>query len=478
MWWMSRAALFLLPKNLEGVNVSELVPALTAFNVVFPVQHTEQAARVWHLQYQLERFERLSPDMHALILGNQLKHLLSHANRYSSYWGEALPNPLPGKQRHIDELLDLVKPISRKDVQQRYPDLIANFPDREKLGVLHSTTSGSTGTPVKVERLRKLYMPLYHAATLVTARWHKIDPRRPLANLSSTVQDREKLPAGIPFRWFSPVAYGFTKNTKNISDEELYDYCVRRGPSYLNCGPVTVVGMARYAVNSGRRDLSVEAALTLGSGVTDEMREIVRRGLGARMIDRYSSEETGHISIQCPKYNHMHVLTPITYVEIVDENDKRCSVGQPGRVLVTSMQSYGMPLIRYELGDIAEWGEPCDCGITFPVIRSVLGRTRQLITNPDGRTTFARIYARDFEDLKALLEYRFVLHSDGVVVAQLKVSEEAEGLAAAVTERVQRALGYPYLVRVRYVATIDWASTWKMESFAVSNLPSGLPAKA
>ena len=90
--------------------------------------------------------------------------------------------------------------------------------------------------------------------------------------------------------------------------------------------------------------------------MTEETREIVRKGLGAKFIDRYSAEETGIIARQCPKHDHLHILSPIALVEIVDENDDPCSVGQPGRVLVTGMQSYGMPLIRYELGDIAEWG--------------------------------------------------------------------------------------------------------------------------
>ena len=148
-----------------------------------------------------------------------------------------------------------------------------------------------------------------------------------------------------------------------------------------------------------------------------------------------------------------------------------CPVGKPGRVLLTSMQSYAMPLIRYEIGEMAEWGEQCDCGITLPVIKQLWGRTRHLITTPDGKKTYARIYARDCEDLATLLAYRFVLHQNEVVVAQLKVTEQSAELDAAVTERVQRALSYAYPVQIRYVDEIDWGNSWKQEYFGVSDAP-------
>ena len=206
--------------------------------------------------------------------------------------------------------------------------------------------------------------------------------------------------------------------------------------------------------------------------VTDETREIVREGLGAKIIENYSSQETGLIAAQCPKHDHLHVLSSVTLVEIVDENNEPCSVEQPGRVLVTSMQSYGMPLIRYEIGDIAEWGAPCDCGITLPVIKKIWGRTRHMITHPDGRTTYTRLFTvNDFEDVWNIEEYRFVLHQGTIIAAQLKVRDPSTELARCITELAQKKLGYPYPVRVQFVDKIDWGLSWKRENFSISDAP-------
>nr|TFG53147.1 MAG: hypothetical protein E4H34_04060 [Hyphomicrobiales bacterium] len=105
------------------------------------------------------------------------------------------------------------------------------------------------------------------------------------------------------------------------------------------------------------------------------------------------------------------------------------------------------------------------------MIKKLWGRTQQFITNPDGRTTFARIYARDFVDLRDIQEYRFVLHCNEAVVAQLKVKRVTPDLEHQVIQRVQRALSYPYPVHIKYVNAINWGKSWKRESFAVSDDP-------
>jgi hypothetical protein len=106
------------------------------------------------------------------------------------------------------------------------------------------------------------------------------------------------------------------------------------------------------------------------------------------------------------------------------------------------------------------------------VIKRIWGRTRHLITTPDGRKTYFRIYAREFQDIAGLIEYRFVMHQSSIIVAYLRVSEPSPSIAAAVTEKVQRALGYPYPVRTQFVDKIDWGGSWKQEPFAVSDAPA------
>lgn len=443
---------------------------LASFSTVFPKQLPNLVTRVLHLHRQLQTFERFPVARQNQLLKGQLDNLLLHAKRYSPFWGERLVNrKWSGKS--LEETLKDIEPLTRKNLQSDFERLSAKFPKREALGVGQGSSSGSTGTPVRFERCTRLYMPLYMAVGYACSRWHSIEQQKPLGILGTNKKDKDSAPLGIPYRWLGPVATGFERSSKDRDVSELYDYCAKKNPTYLQGGPTLLSGLARYAIENGRNEVRLEKALTLGSAVTDETREIVLKGLGAKIVDRYSCEETGYIALQCPNHNHFHVISPATLVEIVDDDGEPCPPGKPGRVLLTNLQSYAMPLLRYEIGDMAEWGEPCDCGITLPVISKIWGRTRHLITTPDGRKTYLRLYARDLQEIVGLIEYRFVLHQNAIVVAHLRASEPSAGIAAAVTEKVQRALGYPYPVRVQFVEKIDWGS-WKQDPFAVSDAPA------
>ena len=65
---------------------------------------------------------------------------------------------------------------------------------------------------------------------------------------------------------------------------------------------------------------------------------------------------------------HFHVVAGTTILEIVDDDLKPCPVGVAWRVLVTNLHSHAMPMIRYDIGDAAQWGPECDCGTKLPVI--------------------------------------------------------------------------------------------------------------
>lgn len=450
--------------------MSQLIEFQAPLRSVFPRHYPPLAARTLSVFNQLRRFERLPSFEQEKVLGAQLRDLLAHAARHSPLWRERLPAGFEDCET-IATILEQIPPLTRADLREGFDRLRANFEGREKLRISTVTTSGSTGSPVKVERAEYSYRPSYYATAMVTAAWHGIDPKKSLGIISHQVEDKEAVPMGAPFRWFGPVAVGFARHNRQRDAKDLYAYAEQAQPVYLQTGPTTAVSLALHALRNGLKGLRPEIVLTTGSSVDDDIRDIVKDGLGAKIIDRYSCEETGFIALQCPRYEHLHVTNANTHVEIVDDDHRPCGPGTPGRVLLTSMQSYAMPLIRYEVGDLAEWGEPCDCGIKSPVIRRLRGRVRHFITTPDGKRTYARIYARDFQDVPGLIGYRFVLHRNETIVAQLKVAGPVPDVEKIVTERVQRSLGYSYPVIVRFVDAIDWGTSGKQEFFGVSDAP-------
>ena len=108
-----------------------------------------------------------------------------------------------------------------------------------------------------------------------------------------------------------------------------------------------------------------------GQSLDPQLRELAEKAWGISIIHEYFMEEIGLIAQQCPSHQRLHVNSEFVFVEVLDEQDKPCTAGQIGRIVVTPIQNFQTPLIRYDTGNLAEVGRPCDCGRTLPVLEQI-----------------------------------------------------------------------------------------------------------
>ena len=78
------------------------------------------------------------------------------------------------------------------------------------------------------------------------------------------------------------------------------------------------------------------------------MRQKIENIFGTKLYDFYGSREAACIAAEC-KYGLMHVFSFNNYVEILDNNDQPVEEGEEGKVIITNLHNYSMPLIRYEI---------------------------------------------------------------------------------------------------------------------------------
>ena len=114
------------------------------------------------------------------------------------------------------------------------------------------------------------------------------------------------------------------------------------------------------------------------------------------------------IADQCPEHEHYHVQAETVLVEVVDASGRPCTPGEVGRVLVTPLFNYAMPLLRYELGDYAEVGPRCACRRGLPVLTRILGRERNaLLVAPTGERYWPTFGSRQFAEIAPVIQHQF-----------------------------------------------------------------------
>ncbi len=126
------------------------------------------------------------------------------------------------------------------------------------------------------------------------------------------------------------------------------------------------------------------------------------------MINAYSAKEVCTIALQCPEHGNLHVQSESLLVEILDEDGAACGPAEVGRVVVSDLHNFAMPLIFYEIGDYAEPGEPCACGRGLSVLRRVLGRSRNRVRLPSGEFMWPRFGANRVSRIAPVLQSQLV----------------------------------------------------------------------
>jgi len=174
---------------------------------------------------------------------------------------------------------------------------------------------------------------------------------------------------------------------------------------------------------------------------------------------------------------HPRVAAPAAYLpfyvgreahvrlEVLDNDGKPCRPGTFGRVVMTTLQNYASPLIRYEIGDYAEVGEDCSCGRTLPVLKRILGRHRNLCVLKNGERFFPEIRP-ELTSFRHILQFQVHQRSledidFSVVVRRPFTQEEKDELQAI----VQNKFHYPFNVRVIEVDDIPREANGKFEEF-------------
>ena len=282
--------------------------------------------------------------------------------------------------------------LTRREMQEQRDALLSARPPESHGRQLQDATSGSTGMPVRIVKTDFVQI-LWHAMTLREELWQRRDWSLKLGVIRRDANGESGYPGRRHPDWGAPMGMVYTTGPAELLDtrtsvEEQAEWLMRVQPNYLLSFPSIIDELARHCLAAGLRPRALRGIKTFGEVVDPDLRDLCRRAWDVEIADMYSAVEVGYIALQCPEYAHYHVQSEVMMVEVLDEHGRDCRPGEVGQVVLTSLHNYAMPIIRYAPGDYAEAGEPCPCGRGLPVLKRILGRSRNMVTLPSGVRRF------------------------------------------------------------------------------------------
>ncbi|HUU89948.1 MAG TPA: phenylacetate--CoA ligase family protein [Phycisphaerae bacterium] len=230
--------------------------------------------------------------------------------------------------------------------------------------------------------------------------------------------------------------------------------------------PSTFVLMADMARKAGIdlkeiRRRGAEVIVTTSEMLGDVNRKIIREAFDLPVYDSYGLREAGLVSHECDRET-MHTNDEHLILETVDPQTLEATGGE-GELVVTSLISRVMPVIRYRTGDIVTLSdEPCPCGRRLNRIAISGGRAVEFVVTNQGKWVVGYSFIYICRSVPGIVKFQVRQDRLGQVRVVLATDEQfpADGVEQ-VTAKVRARLGSDDEIVVEQVADIKPAPSGK-----------------
>jgi phenylacetate-CoA ligase len=271
--------------------------------------------------------------------------------------------------------------LTKEDIKKNYSDLVSKGFDRNNLIPYQSGGSGN---------------PIQFFVTKDSCSWEIAAEFRAYGWAGYRLGDRCFMFWGSPFdmskantmikRISMLIERVFIADTYVLSDKVFAESAriLRKfRPKIIRGYTSSVLVMAKYLNDMHIRDVRPKAVITSAETLYGSMRETIEDAFDCPVFDYYGSREIGAIAAECEEHHGYHISAENVVVEFVDDGES-VSAGEKGLILITNLANYGMPFIRYKLGDVGiPSADMCPCGRGLPLMSAIEGRTSDFMASYD-----------------------------------------------------------------------------------------------
>ncbi len=433
------------------------------------------------LLLQLDEIQWWSADELSAHQFTQLQLLVDYAQRAVQFYRERFAAAgLPPGMRLSPESWRQFPLLTRHDVPLAGSQLHSPEMPESHGRAVPKFTGGSTAKPVMT--LSTAVTDLYwRTLTIRDHLWQQRNFAQNLGVIRYTTGGAAAPPDGEHMANWGQATAGLVAtgpcevlSVASTIDQQAH-WLLKRDPAYLLTYPSLVFALATHFQTSNLRLPNLREVRTFGEVLEPKVRDACRDAFNVNVVNNYSSQEVGYIALQCPKHEHFHVQSESLIVEVLDDTGGPCQPGQIGKVVITTLHNFAMPLLRYDIGDYAEVGERCPCGRGLPVLRRILGRKRNMFILPSGEQRWPAFeldptaaFTRSLPVSQFQVIQRSLREIEVMLVSYRPLTFEEEfGLRSHVSEW----LGYPFDVTFTYVDSIPRSPSGKFEDFRCDVAP-------
>ena len=396
-----------------------------------------------HLQEITSILENPNDEKSLKLKNKNLKMLLEHASNTIPYYSNF---------KNIDNI-ESFKVLKKTDIIENFDA----FKSKKYIGKNNYkvSTSGSTGLPFilfqnKNKKLRNIADNLYFLNKVsfdIGERLYYLEAWRGIGMNS-------KLST-----WAKNLVYIDVSNFNNIDIktflERLERYKLKKAILGVPSSLETICNYLDSINSKPLTHLNVDTIIGISEYFSSSVKNSLDKYFKARVVSRYSTEELGIISQQINSHDDFIVNWASYHVEILKmDSDEKVEFGEIGRIVITDLFNYCMPLIRYDTGDVGAFNHP-SLNVYFPKLKTIEGRKMDLVYDSQGNSISPHlIYTKFHKYYDLLKQYQFIQQAEKDYEVKLNLKGNNFSFENELIENIKNDFGWDTNVIITYVDEI------------------------
>jgi phenylacetate-CoA ligase len=331
----------------------------------------------------------------------KFKRLIDYSYKFVPYYQRLFDEIglRPGDISSVSDIKNI--PILTKElVRSNHQDLISI--ENHNFSVKQGKTGGTTGSPLNILK-DNFDRSITWGAYYRWYRWMGIKQTDKSLTIwgAKTVLSRS-LFSDYKMKFSNYLLNNVTIDSFGITPDNIhkfYDIIIKENPKLIKGYLSSIILISSYMKNKGlppNKDLLAMSCTT--ESLSLNVRRFIESVFHVPLYDQYGCGEVSSISFECSNQSK-HITQEHVYLEILDDKDENV-YDTKGRIIVSGLDNYIMPFIRYENGDLSSLvSKSCDCGLPFALMGDIEGRSTDTVTLLNGSVVHGVFFTDIFFEL-------------------------------------------------------------------------------
>ncbi|MBM3237342.1 phenylacetate--CoA ligase family protein [Candidatus Poribacteria bacterium] len=436
------------------------------FNVVLPLYEFLTGRNIVEWLKRMEPMQWLSLSEIQEIQWKRLKDILSFAYHEVPFYRQRFEQYKLNLDK-INSLEDFVQiPLLDKDeIMRNLPLMIAPSSKKDKL--LCTSTGGSTGRSIIFYQGTRKFASSW-ASRIRGDRYAGFE----LGEKAAWLWGSDK--PDLKFR-----LKNFLLNYQWLNAFDLSELSMRKYIQQLNLfKPKCIFGyasaldtLAKFIQSEKQEVFSPSAIISSAEVLYKHQRERIEKLFNCKVFNRYGCREIGLIAMEC-EHGNLHLNADNLYVEFLKDGHPVRN-GEIGEIVITDLQNYTMPFIRYRIEDM---GIPssevrCPCGRGLPVVEQVIGRNSDIFVSATGKMLHGEYFTHLFYGVNEIKQFQLVQKQKEYLILRIVPNERyVPAVLTPIINKIKAAMEADTDIQIEIVDEIPLTRSGK-HRFTISEVP-------